>query len=118
MTTTIEKIAAAIESGRKHFGQVYGDEFTSQADYCKPWILCAEYTYGSTAGPFGGIGGQMISSFEHVTVIWECHYVYVHVGKDKGFGGIITREFHERLMRGENPWHLARFLKKKEAKDA
>lgn len=112
-----EMIDDAIEQGTVRLREMYGDEFDAFTDGCPPTILYAPYAYGSTAGPFGGIGGQMISSFPHVTVMWEQTYTYVYVGGSKGFGGKLTAEFYQRVMRGENPWNLARFLKKEPQND-
>jgi len=80
-----------------------------------PEIRVTYHGYANTSGPRGGIGGQMITSFPCVVLIYEMGYAYVNAGAGCYFCCLVTAEFLQMLEKGANPWtHKHHFVKKKE----
>lgn len=104
-------IDEAVAHGRGAIRKKYPDT-GDMLTYDPPRVVYDLYNYGSTAGPFGGIGGQMISSFPHVVVVWEYEYVYVYIGKGRGIAGRMTEPFQKAMMNQANPWTHAHHLNK------
>lgn len=71
---------------------------------CSPDITVRYHTYGSTAGPFGGIGGQALTSFPQVTVIYDLNFAMVYIGRGKGYCCYVTNSFLKALNDCVNLW--------------
>ena len=102
----------AVAHGRGAITKKYGDSIGPMDMYDPPRVVYDYYSYGSTAGPFGGIGGQAITAFPHVVLVWEYEYVYVYVGRGKGIAGRMTEPFQKAMMNQANPWTHAHLLRK------
>lgn len=83
-----------------------------------PEIRVTYPSYPNTAGPRGGIGGQVITSVPCVVLIYEMSLVFVSAGTGCYFCCRMSAEFQKLLDDGANPWtHRHHFIEKKEPRD-
>lgn len=108
-------IDEALEHGRAAIGDMFGPDIAAYFDpefHSDIRVSYGVYAYANAAGPWGGIGGQMITGFPHVVIVLEYEYVYVYIGRERGVAGRMTAMFHERTRDGGNPWDAAKTLAK------
>jgi len=106
-------IDSALELAPQAINLAFGENTILPDD--KPTIWSGHFSYGSTAGPFGGIGGQAITSFQHVVVVYEFECVFIYIGRKRYATGRMTTEFQNILELQQNPWTNRNYLKKPDA---